>query len=217
MIKSLAEYVVNGGDSASTVTYFLIISFSLFSMLAGSFLKSYVTEKGKNYASKEDINMITEQLKITTETTEQIKNDIQHGAWRKKEVETIKRIKLEEYIRLVARLSTEVNKEVMHRFHNEVSDYDSNLYAVIEGIRILYLPELLQSSIALSESMSKYKRWLADGVIIKSNQENMGGDVVLFFEHCEKYKTILNDLGDSISGVISEVYSLAYKLNMYEK
>lgn len=217
MIKSLADYVVNGGDSASIVAYILIVSFTLFSMLTGSFLKSYATEKGKNYASKEDVDKIINQLKMTTEATEKIKSSIEHGIWRKKEIEALKRKKLEEYIKLIARLSTEVDKEVLHKFHGITSEYDSNLYSVVEGVRVLYLPELARASISLSNSMSKYKMWLANGMLLKNSEENKNTNGKLMQEHMVEYKAVLSSIGEATSGINLEVYRLASKLNTFEE
>lgn len=51
------------------------------SLFVGGFLKSYVSKKGENLATKEDIKDIVDQMKLTTKATEEIKTEISDAAW----------------------------------------------------------------------------------------------------------------------------------------
>ena len=48
----------------------------LVGILIGGFLKSYLKKKGENFATKEDFEEILNQVKKTTEVTEEIKNEL---------------------------------------------------------------------------------------------------------------------------------------------
>lgn len=56
-----------------------------------SFFKSYISNRAKTYATKQDIDEITRQLKHTTEVTEEIKANIGKGVWLQQQVWEFKR------------------------------------------------------------------------------------------------------------------------------
>lgn len=64
------------------LSYVIIAVVSLVSGLIGAFGASYIKEKGKNYATKEDFDALLEQTKLTTHETEAIKASIGKSGWR---------------------------------------------------------------------------------------------------------------------------------------
>lgn len=50
-------------------------------VVAGKYLNGYLTEKGKNLASKEDFSQLRDQLKTTTKDTEEIKQLLTSKGW----------------------------------------------------------------------------------------------------------------------------------------
>jgi len=58
---------------------FYVIIFVLFFL--SSFVRSYLTGRGKQYARKSDIDAILDELKKTTRATEEIKSNIEKGVW----------------------------------------------------------------------------------------------------------------------------------------
>ena len=61
-----------------------LITFVMFA--AAIFIKSYISSRSKTYATKQDLNEITRQLKHTTKITEEIKADISKGVWLQQQV-----------------------------------------------------------------------------------------------------------------------------------
>jgi len=56
----------------------------------GAFCSSYLKEKGKNYASKEDYQIIKEQLEKNTSVVEQIRHEFGHKTWSSQQIWLIK-------------------------------------------------------------------------------------------------------------------------------
>ena len=61
-----------------------LLAFVVF--VAGVFIKSYVSSRSKTYATKQDLDEITRQLRHTTKITEEIKADISKGVWLQQQV-----------------------------------------------------------------------------------------------------------------------------------
>ena len=60
--------------------------FAFVIFVIGIFIKSYIASRGKTYATKQDLDEITRQLKHTTEVTEEIKANISKGVWLQQQV-----------------------------------------------------------------------------------------------------------------------------------
>ena len=63
-----------------------------------SYSKSYGAEVAKIDVNTHKLDEIQKQLAQSVEISESIKSDIAHGAWREKELELLKREKLEQYL-----------------------------------------------------------------------------------------------------------------------
>ncbi|HHQ6722176.1 TPA: hypothetical protein ACSTNG_001934 [Serratia fonticola] len=217
MIKDLAEYILTGSDIAEALVYIIMLLLLLVSILIGGYLKSYVREKGKNYASKEDVEKIVEQIKITTKATETIKTSIEHGVWRKKEIENVRRKKLEEYLLLLGQLHGEISNEVDDKFYGIKKEYNPNFYSIVRGIRILYFPELEQVSIGLTKAISAYKEWLVTGFEIKRDVIRGINRQSELDTHLLGYGDVLNRVAGEVSNSNMEIFKLARKFNSYEE
>ncbi|HEV8413563.1 MAG TPA: hypothetical protein VGQ49_08200 [Bryobacteraceae bacterium] len=55
----------------------------LLALFIGSFLRPYLTKKGENLATHEDIQKLVDQVRAVTLTTEEIKSSISTGAWKR--------------------------------------------------------------------------------------------------------------------------------------
>lgn len=106
---------------------------------------SYASEVGKITAINKKIDDVVAQQKKITEATEQAKSEIAHLAWNKKEAQTVKRQKLEEYIEMVFK-----TLEVMPKSEEKTSEAGKvemeplpfMLIPKLTTIQMLYLPEL---------------------------------------------------------------------------
>jgi hypothetical protein len=81
---------VDNNEKLAYMEHFLVIAF--YSILAfavglfsGSFLPSYLREKGRNLATQEDIQELARQTGILTQTTKEIEARISIGVWSKQQ------------------------------------------------------------------------------------------------------------------------------------
>jgi hypothetical protein len=111
-IKAIIFDALNEGITLNTTIYFYIFLISLGGGLIGSFLASYVNEKGKNYATKEDFNNILTQLEKTTQTTEDIKSAISKEVWLLQEKWKFKQKIYIDFIECLSSLSTSIRNGI---------------------------------------------------------------------------------------------------------
>lgn len=82
--------------------YVLILFTSLLAASAGAWFGSYFKEKGKNYATREDVDKILDQVRKTTEATEVIKAEVSGDLWERQNRWAFKK---DVYLRLLVGLS----------------------------------------------------------------------------------------------------------------
>lgn len=81
IVTRIMEAIKNESFSLNESTYFIIAIISFFMAGLGVFISSYIKEKGKNYATKEDFQELLNQTKRTTKETESIKLEISKHGW----------------------------------------------------------------------------------------------------------------------------------------
>lgn len=74
--KILEGFAIGLGMAAWGIPLLIIVY-----AVAGKYLNGYLTEKGKNLASKEDFSQLRDQLKTTTKDTEEIKQLLTSKGW----------------------------------------------------------------------------------------------------------------------------------------
>lgn len=100
--EQILRRVVEGGISLNTAAYLWMLIAMLAGSVIGAFVGAYVKRKGENYATKEDFDVLLEQVKQTTSETEKIKDAvlrtsrIEHDRWK---------FKCDFYIKMVNTLS----------------------------------------------------------------------------------------------------------------
>jgi hypothetical protein len=101
---------------------------------AGAYIGSYLHEKGKGLATKEDIGRITEIV-------EQVKTDIGQQDWAKREWTNLRRLKLEEYLNHAHGIVRYVEATERSAGHGKLSDLHDPR-AEFQTLGSLYFPEL---------------------------------------------------------------------------
>ncbi|HZY31949.1 MAG TPA: hypothetical protein VFF86_09960 [Candidatus Methylomirabilis sp.] len=89
-VRSIVSQFAGNGVPLHWSTYLLILLISLLASGFGAWLGSYLREKGKHLATREDIGEIVEQLRQTTKATEEIKAQVSSELWvgqRKRELQ----------------------------------------------------------------------------------------------------------------------------------
>jgi hypothetical protein len=213
-IDKIIEALMNATFLDDWYFYVLLFSVSLIGAWLGSYIKSSVAEKAKYKAIEANLEIIKKQVSETTKTSEQIKTAIEHGNWRKKELEILKRQKLEQYYAHVALISESLGNEMVCAFYNQDINYDSQNFNKADLIQSLYLPELLEEHIELSKAVHCYKRWLADGLFSISDQGKNGVvNPKPTEEHMNKHASIVNGLVQPTVNVFKKTKEIALKIN----
>jgi hypothetical protein len=75
---------------------------TIVALFIGGFLKPYLSKKGENLATKEDIRDIVEQMKLITRAAEEIKTELSDAAWDRQKHWELKRDTIFETARKVA-------------------------------------------------------------------------------------------------------------------
>ena len=137
----------------------LVIGVPLFLLHINKRVGSYASEVGKITAIGEKIDDVVEQQKQITKATENTKSNIAHLAWNKKEAQTIKRNKLENYLEeifeafdTVYQHVDDLSKPEMVEFKN----YPVMLIPKLTTIQMLYLPELEEENKAFTDLLKKH-------------------------------------------------------------
>jgi hypothetical protein len=91
---------------------FTAICGTLFGVTVGAFSKGYLGEKGKQLASKKDIDKVLEELGEVTRKTQSIKSEISGGLWLKQTVWGQKRAAFGELIKALTSLQGAMRKAV---------------------------------------------------------------------------------------------------------
>ena len=110
--------------------------------VAGKYLNSYLTEKGKNLASKEDFSQLRDQLKTTTRDTEEIKQLLTSKGWlaqqmwakREQRYETLMRRFMSLKRQTASMLKTE--EENLSENKEQWSKFEEVLYEMTEELDI---------------------------------------------------------------------------------
>jgi hypothetical protein len=86
----LKEYVDGAIRHRDNFAILYFIAVPIFSFIA-AFIGAYLKEKGKNLATKEDLDVLIDQMRKTTATVEEVKAEIAGEAWLKQQIWTEKK------------------------------------------------------------------------------------------------------------------------------
>jgi len=110
-----------GTDNVVTLSWFDavvgVVLAVLFGALVDGFLKPYLSEKGKNLATKEDMREIVAKVEKVTEATEDIKQEISLEYWNRRRQWEIKRDILLQVTQAMTKLRSALLDMVPHAKH----------------------------------------------------------------------------------------------------
>jgi hypothetical protein len=179
-----------------------------------SYSQSFGAESGKIDATTQKLDLIQSQLAQSVEITESIKKDIEQGAWRERELELLKRGKLEAYLMCYYTEKENLTHKMREAFFNVEHHYDREAYSKLSMLKILYLPELDEVHSQFLKVHAEFMIWIAAGQIIIAEQKNRG----IFFaaitpEHMENYPALLQKLNSCSLIMESKVQELGRSIN----
>ena len=90
-VEAIIRKLLEQGVTLNAASYLAIVILSALFAVAGGFFASYLGEKGKNRATREDFDKLTEQLKQTTRVAEDIKAQVSNESWLRQQIWAEKR------------------------------------------------------------------------------------------------------------------------------
>ncbi|MDY0117387.1 MAG: hypothetical protein RBR59_07415 [Sulfurimonadaceae bacterium] len=214
-ISELAKAIANEDIIINWHFYVLIILLSFIGSYAGNFINSYAKKRGENLATKADINEIKAQLTSTTEITEKIKNDIEHQVWRKQQIETIKRNKLEEYLQYIYIAQEDLSKDMNNKYFKTNEPIDIHAMSKATMLQKLYFPELKKTHSQLLHTHGSFKSWMVEGMQELIEKQNAGEQTpIISKEHMKKYPTLLTELNEKTTLVETKAEVMSEELNV---
>jgi hypothetical protein len=210
MYQELAKAVTSEAIFVNWQFYTLLFFLTLIGTIAGSFLKEYVGKKGQQLATKEDFDELKTQLKETTNITAQIQNDIEHQVWRKQQIETLRRQKLEELLVNMYAARENIERQTKKLYAGIIEDLDSSAYNKSIMLTLLYFPELIVEHNNFVRSHQKAKEWFADGV-----KERYQGEISQ--NHRDKLIIVLNSLAIALAEIEKKSHRVAMNWNQVQE
>lgn len=135
LAKAVATELLGGGSA----WLFLLIT-ALFAG-AGAYFGKYLGTKGANLATKEDFNVLQDQLRVSTRLVESVRSEIARTDWVAREWATLRIKKTEELTTILHACATYLdakrNASIECRHYPDTPPYDQAIM-----ISELYLPEL---------------------------------------------------------------------------
>ncbi|HDY8044388.1 TPA: hypothetical protein ACGUVV_005014 [Vibrio vulnificus] len=155
-IKEIIELVVSEQLKTQWVLFVIVGGGLLLSSAFGAYFGSFFKKRGELEALKLEQKEILKQLKLNARATEQIKNDIEHDVWKKKEAISLKTEKLEAFLETIIKLQA-AHVEMQTDFVKGKLVHSENYpnLSILDTVSMrqkLYFPELLEPTTALLES-----------------------------------------------------------------
>jgi tRNA/tmRNA/rRNA uracil-C5-methylase (TrmA/RlmC/RlmD family) len=214
MTKELALEILNETIIYNGYFYLIVLLISTVSSYLVSLLKGSGKEKGKYLAIESSLNTIEKQVALTTKTSESIKTIIEHDSWRKKELEVLKREKLEEYFLHISSLNNALNSEMIDKLFGSKTDYDPHCFDKANMIQSLYLPELLVEHYEVTKAVRNFTSWVADGLFLIAEQLSKGvQNPKPTREFMQKHPALLKALIEPISNALQKSKKVAQAIN----
>jgi hypothetical protein len=179
-----------------------------------SYTQSFGAESGKIDATTQKLDLIQSQLAQSVEITESIKKDIEQGAWRERELELLKREKLEAYLMCYYTEKENLTHKMREAFFNVEHQYDREAYSKLSMLKILYLPELDEVNLHFLKVHAEFMNWVAAGQIIIIDQKKRGiSFAAVTQDHMENYPALLQKLNSCTLIMESKVQELGRAIN----
>jgi len=214
-ILELAKAIANEETLIDWQFYVLIILLSFIGSYAGNFINSYAKKRGENLATKADIEEIKSQLASTTKITEKIKNDIEHQVWRKQQIETIKRNKLEEYLQYIYIAQESLSKDMNNQYFKTTEPVDNHAMSKATMLQKLYFPELKKSHSELLKAHASFIYWMAEGMEELINKQKDGEQKPsISTKHMDDHPKLLDMLNKGTLLVEANAEAISERLNV---
>ena len=180
-----------------------------------AYSKSYGTQIGKIDATTHKLAEIQDQLAQSVKISESIKSDIEHGAWRQKELELLKREKLEQYLLYYYEAIENLSKKMRQAYFYDQTPYDKSCEAKLSMLQNLYLPELDEEHHSFLVMSVNFGTWLSAGDKELLEKIRAGETKPLISsEHMDKYSELLDQMNKVSLEIGSKAKVIGRSLNV---
>lgn len=185
--------------------YYIIISiFSAISAGISALSVSYLNEQGRYLAIENNLDTILKEVRLTTEVSEEIKVDLNYGSWRSKELELLKRKKIDEYYSALLSFGN----SIIYREESHTLDLKHLETSIM--IQHLYLPELDKEHGSILSNSTRYMEWLAKDFLISNSDISSSQKI----RHKDEGNKLQDELLNSISNSRLSIAVIAHKINI---
>lgn len=180
-----------------------------------SYSKSYGSEIGKIDANTHKLEEIQLQLSQSVEISESIKTEISHSAWRDRELELLKREKLEQYLLNYYEAVENFSRKMKEAFFYDETPYDKTHEAKISMLQKLYLPELDQVHKEYLIVSATFGDWIVEGKkeILEKQRAGVTKPVVSQ-DIMDKYPELLAQTNKATAAIEDKVTEVARSINV---
>ena len=183
--------------------------------LVKGYSESFGKEVGKLDATKVRLDEIHEQLAQSVKISESIKSDIQHGAWRVREIELLKREKLEQYLLHLYQVEEELTIKMRNRYFYENEDFDELAQSRLSMIQELYFPELEEVHLKFISATTEFSDWYILGCQELIEKRKDGDSKPIISEkHMNVFPKKLAVISNAKLEVTSKTKEISMKLNV---
>lgn len=146
---------------ADNLSYWsLLILLAVVAAGAGAWIGAYFGKRGEAKALKDGFEDVLKQLRETTSTVEKIRAEVQHDDWAARELKTLRRTRLEEFVALIDSTPAFLEKLRDYKIFDGTAFNDAQPEDRILAIGQLYFRELL------TELLAHYERFGACQMLI---------------------------------------------------
>lgn len=209
LIKQIASQIVNEQILLNWKFYITMAAIYFLVYCLVSFVKPYLGKRGEALAKKSDLDVLLNELKKSTELTENIKSKIDTEAWIAKEFNILRRQKLEELLILLYDYKEHISSELYSKFFGKEETNKRNPSDQATAIHKLYFPELDEPMKEFYRACAKWGEWMSEGLTQVQTKMSNGQSITSNgktictpeSQHIDKYSQILNEIYFSIKGV----------------
>jgi hypothetical protein len=216
LIREIAQQVLRDQVLLNWRFYLIMLAIFILSTALSTFIVTYIRKRAETYATKADFEQLINQLRATTEATEQVRTTISHLDWTVRESKTLRRIKLEELVAAMYELREWLDEEMDVRIFGGSKKSGASPIWKLELVSRLYFPELMIEINNLTVVYISYTKWLVQtqGDLLAAGSDLVKRQAVLdavlanFSSHHERLIDAISAIEPKASAIMKEIIGI---------
>lgn len=206
----IADEVANRAFLQNIYFWLALLACAIISFIAAYF-GSYMRKKGENLATKEDFDVLLDQLQATTRTTELIKTEVSSADWSSREFKRIRREKIEVLFQAVLDVEQWRDQARAHYLFGAEMSLPVRPTDRARMLQKLYFPELRAPIGALSLALQASHLQMMD-VCKKLIGESTGSRIKILDGHSDAIQADSKKVLEAISSASEAIAALVGSL-----